>query len=203
MMAPMAGAASTKKATKKRNKRLGARTRRGAGEEANLLHAGAGKWSEEEDAALSKGVARHGPKGKWEEISNLLPGRTHKECLRRWRVIRPNQQKGAYSAEEDAVITAAVNTHGATDAAWREAFDIFRNNGAERRTNAIKVRYTSKLDPSLKPTGNWTTEEDQAILDGRQAGNTWGAIAATTPGRAPNDVKNRFNGKLKRTLHLK
>ena len=83
-------------------------------------------------------------------------------------MMRPNQQKGAYSAEEGAVITAAVNTHGATDAAWREAFDIFRNNGAERRINAVKVRYASKLDPSLKPTGNRTTEEDQAILDGRQ-----------------------------------
>ena len=65
------------------------------------------------------------------------------------------------------------------------------------------MRYTSKLDPSLKPTGNWTTEEDQAILDSRQAGNTWGAIAATTPGRAPSDVKNRFNSKRKYTLHLK
>ena len=65
------------------------------------------------------------------------------------------------------------------------------------------MRYTSKLDPSLKLSGNWATEEDQAILDGRQAGNTWGAIAATTPGRAPNDVKNRFNGNFKHTLHLK
>jgi hypothetical protein len=34
-------------------------------------------------------------------------------------MMRPNQQKGAYSAEEDAVITAAVNMHGAIDAAWR------------------------------------------------------------------------------------
>ena len=202
MMAPMAGAASTKKATKKRNNDS-APEQGGEPETKRLLHAGAGKWSEEEDAALSKGVARRGPKGTWEEISNLLPGRTHEECRFRWGVIRPNQQKGGYSADEDAVITAAVNTHGATDAAWREAFDIFKNNGAERRINAIKVRYTGKLDPSLKPSGNWTTEEDQAILDGRQAGNTWGAIAATTPGRAPNDVKNRFNGRLKRTLHLK
>ena len=203
MMAPMAGAASAKKATKKRNNDS-APEQGGEPETKRLLHAGAGKWSEEEeDAALSNGVARHAPKVKWEVISYLLPGRTRIECYDRWKVLRPNQQKGAYSAEEDAAITAAVNTHGATDAAWREAFDIFKNNGAERRINAIKVRYTGKLDPSLKPSGNWTTEEDQAILDGRRAGNTWGAIVATTPGRAYGDVKNRFNNSLKRKWNLK
>ena len=203
MMAPMAGAASTKKATKKRNSDS-ALQQGGEPEKKRLLHAGAGKWSEEEDAALSKGVAQHGDIRRGSaKLSNLLPGRTHEECRFRWMVIRPNQQKGGYSAEEDAVITAAVNKHGATDAAWREAFDIFKNNGAERRINTIKVRYSGKLDPSLKPSGNWTTEEDQAILDGRRAGNTWGAIAATTPGRAYDDVKNRFNNSLKRKWNLK
>ena len=203
MMAPITGAASTKKATKKRN-RDSAPEQGGEPEKKRLLHAGTGKWSEEEDAALSKGVAWHGPKGKWEEISNLLPGRTQKQCRWHWGVIRPNQQKGAYSAGEDAVITAAVNRHGATDAAWREAFDIFKNNGAERHIFSIKVRYTTNLDPSLKPSGNWTTEEDQAILDGRQAGGTWGVIAATTPGRAKKDLENRFYNRLKRhNPHLK
>jgi hypothetical protein len=67
----MAGAASTKKATKKRKKDSAPeqegepeKKRSGPRGSRDVLHAGAGKWSEE-DVALSDGVARHGPKVKW------------------------------------------------------------------------------------------------------------------------------------------
>ena len=92
MMAPMADATSTKKATKKRKKDSATeqegepeKRRSGPRGSRDLLRAGAGKWSEEEDVALSNGVARHGPKVKWGGISNLLPGRTHTECYDRWK----------------------------------------------------------------------------------------------------------------------
>jgi hypothetical protein len=53
-----------------------------------------GKWSEYEDSELKDAVQLHGGKD-WDAIAALVPGRTEKQCSRRWqrRDVRVNGQK--------------------------------------------------------------------------------------------------------------
>jgi myb proto-oncogene protein len=50
----------------------------------------AGKWSEDEDKKLKGAVLTHGGKN-WDKIAALVPGRTKKQCNKRWHnALKPN-----------------------------------------------------------------------------------------------------------------
>jgi len=56
------------------------------------------------------------------------------------------------------------------------------------------------LNPTVK-RGPFTPEEDAQILAAHAVhGNKWAVISRSMPGRTDNQVKNRFNSTLRRTL---
>jgi hypothetical protein len=76
-----------------------------------------GTWSEEEDSKLKDAVQRYGGKN-WGAIAELVPGRTHQQCYRRWHDIldpsigRASGHKSKWTALEDRTLEDAVQRHG-------------------------------------------------------------------------------------------
>ncbi|GLA97374.1 hypothetical protein AtubIFM61612_007976 [Aspergillus tubingensis] len=79
-------------------------------------------WSTEEDEKLIALVEQLGDKrgrdSKWTEISKNLPGRTNKDCRKRWfHSLDPKLRKGRWTKEEDEILLAA---HRRLGPAWKE-----------------------------------------------------------------------------------
>jgi hypothetical protein len=97
------------------------------------------KWTPEEDNLLSREVhaqckqnshqtgshlltgtswsviVAEGKVKDWTVIANKIPGRTNKDCRKRWHnVLSGGFNKGYWTAEEDKLLTRAVQTHGET-----------------------------------------------------------------------------------------
>ncbi|PNH06274.1 Myb-like protein A, partial [Tetrabaena socialis] len=71
------------------------------------------KWTPEEDSLLIKLVGELGA-GKWASLARHLPGRTDQQCMGRWRRhLDPSIRKDAWSAEEDSLLQALHQKHGA------------------------------------------------------------------------------------------
>jgi myb proto-oncogene protein len=76
-----------------------------------------GRWTAEEDSKLKDAVQTHGGKN-WIAIAVLVPGRTQKQCLSRWKdVLDPNinrasRRTGEWSEDEDRKLQDAVQAHG-------------------------------------------------------------------------------------------
>jgi myb proto-oncogene protein len=71
-----------------------------------------GKWTPEEDAKLTEAVKKHGK--KWVAVAAMVPGRTDKQCRRRWvDTVDPAIEKkaGKWTPEEVAKLTEAVQKH--------------------------------------------------------------------------------------------
>lgn len=69
-------------------------------------------WTPEEDAALRAAVVEFKER-QWKKIAARVPGRTHQQCLQRWRkVLRPdasnNVRKGKWTEEEDRTLYKLV-----------------------------------------------------------------------------------------------
>jgi hypothetical protein len=75
-----------------------------------------GKWTEDEDIKLKDAVQLHGGKD-WAAITALVPGRTKKQCSRRWDdVLNPSIAltagcTGKWTTDEDSKLKDAVQTH--------------------------------------------------------------------------------------------
>lgn len=48
-----------------------------------------GKWSEDEDSRLKAAIAKHGH--RWSMVAACVPPRTDSQCLRRWKLLYPNE----------------------------------------------------------------------------------------------------------------
>jgi hypothetical protein len=72
-----------------------------------------GQWSPEEDATLTEAVKKHGQ--KWAAVAVMVPGRTDKQCRRRWvNILDPAYGKklGKWTQAEDRKMTKAMKKHG-------------------------------------------------------------------------------------------
>jgi hypothetical protein len=80
-----------------------------------------GKWAEDEDNKLKDAVQTHGGKN-WGAITALVPGRTRKQCLRRWHDVldpsidqTPPEREGTWAEDEDIKLKDAVQRHCGKD----------------------------------------------------------------------------------------
>jgi hypothetical protein len=104
------------------------------------------------------------------------------------------QTKWLWNAEEDRLLYEVVAVHGPKN--WNFIADFVPGRSAKQ----CRERWHNHVDPSLKK-GKWTHEEDLAVAKlTRQYGFKWAHIAKAIPGRADNDVKNRYNRYLKKAL---
>jgi hypothetical protein len=79
-----------------------------------------GTWTEDEDIKLKNSVQMHGGKD-WAAIATMVPGRTKKQCTRRWHDIlnhsidRATARMGKWTGDEDNKLRHAVQTSGGKD----------------------------------------------------------------------------------------
>ena len=97
-----------------------------------------GPWTPKEDALLIEWVNKNGPM-KWTKCSEVIKGRTGKQCREHWNnCLNPNLKKGYWTDEEDYLILVFYQKY---DGSWKKIIPIFKG----RTENAIKNRFYSQL----------------------------------------------------------
>ena len=97
-----------------------------------------GPWTAQEDAKLYEWVKKQGPT-KWTLCSEIIPGRSGKQCREHWNnSLNPDVKKGLWTSEEDFLIMIFYKKY---DGSWKKIIPIFKN----RTENSIKNRFFSQL----------------------------------------------------------
>jgi hypothetical protein len=165
-----------------------------------------GSWTLQEDTKLTRAVANTSKrkwvkeyKTNWPAISELVPGRTKKQCCHRWHDIldpsigRASGRKGKWTAVEDSNLKAAVQMQGDKD--W-VAISLLVPG---RTRKQCSYRWHDALYPSIGltagRTGAWKEDEDIKLKDAIQlhGDKDWAAISAMVPGRTKKQCSNRWH----------
>jgi hypothetical protein len=97
-----------------------------------------GPWTAQEDAKLFDWVKRQGPT-KWTLCSEIIPGRSGKQCREHWNnSLNPEVKKGSWTSEEDFLIMYFYKKYNGS---WKKIIPIFN----KRTENSIKNRFFSQL----------------------------------------------------------
>jgi hypothetical protein len=97
-----------------------------------------GPWTIEEDRKLLKWVESQGPY-KWTQCSEVIIGRSGKQCRERWfNSLNPIVKKGSWSVEEDFIIFKRFSENGSK---WSKIAAELPG----RTENSIKNRFYSTL----------------------------------------------------------
>ena len=90
-----------------------------------------GPWTAQEDAKLFDWVKRQGPT-KWTLCSEIIPGRSGKQCREHWNnSLNPDVKKGSWTSEEDFLIMFFYQKYNGS---WKKIIPIFN----KRTENSIK-----------------------------------------------------------------
>ncbi|CEL05017.1 hypothetical protein ASPCAL06139 [Aspergillus calidoustus] len=149
-------------------------------------------WTTDEDRILQEEVKTQlqndGPDGSrnWSAIAEKLPGRSNKDCRKRWTKISLSSRKGTWSGAEDHLLRKAVAKVGFQ---WTKVAEMV----GSRHPDQCAKRWHHSLDPNVK-RGPWAPDEDAALLDAVQrVGRDWKEIGRELfPSRSTTDIKNRY-----------
>ncbi|RYP08193.1 hypothetical protein DL764_002053 [Monosporascus ibericus] len=108
------------------------------------------RWTSHEDRILREGYAAQAayPTGKgqtvnWKEIANRLPGRSNKDCRKRYlNEMAGTLKKGPWSKEEDALLINLVEMHSPSWVAISQAMGT-------RNADQCAKRWQHSLNPEL------------------------------------------------------
>ncbi|KAH7053277.1 Homeodomain-like protein [Macrophomina phaseolina] len=131
-------------------------------------------------------AARSGQSSNWKAVAEHIPGRTNKDCRKRWIKIKTSTTKGTWDPTEDARLRNAVGKHGFR---WVE---VARDVGT-RNSDQCAKRWNYAVDPSIDRSV-WKPVEDAALIFAvSKYGPAWRVISEEYfPRRATTDIKNRY-----------
>ncbi|KAI7881859.1 hypothetical protein K492DRAFT_161149 [Lichtheimia hyalospora FSU 10163] len=154
-------------------------------------------WSPEEDNLLRLAVQLYGDKTeKWSKIAACVPGRTNKNCRKRWfHSLDPSLRKGPWTEEEDQLLREGVMKHPNQ---WSKIADMLEG----RTDDQCAKRWRESLDPTIDRS-EWTTKEDEILVEKfGEYGSQWQKIAQHFEGRPGLHCRNRWR-KLQRLMQIK
>jgi len=125
---------------------------------------------------------------KWHSIARHVPGRTNKDCRKRWCATMASiVSKGGWSSEEDRKLLDAVEKHGTK---WSVVASLVET----RNSGQCAKRWQDTLNPTIDRSA-WSTEEDAKLLDAvENMGTCWTSIVKSYfPGRTALAAKNRYS----------
>ncbi|KAA8650686.1 uncharacterized protein ATNIH1004_003374 [Aspergillus tanneri] len=148
------------------------------------------KWTAEEDDTLRREVESQ-PSGSevrdWCHIAEKLPGRTNKDCRKRWHNTMAGEfRKGLWAKQEDEQLKKAIAKHGTR---WTVVASVVKTRSAEQ----CAKRWQHSLNPDLDRS-EWTeSEQDQTLVEAVKAvGRQWTHIQRIYfAERSKNAIKNR------------
>ncbi|KAI1261348.1 Homeodomain-like protein [Xylariaceae sp. FL1019] len=148
------------------------------------------RWTEEEDWILYEETQKQEAASNakdWHHIAAKLPGRTNKDCRKRWvNKVCGGLKKGAWTKSEDARLIKAVEKHN-------QRWALAANEVGFRSPDQCAKRWQLKLDPNLEHR-EWTAEEDDLLWRLVQKhGREWKLLQERHfPRRSTNELKNRY-----------
>ncbi|KMQ48074.1 hypothetical protein A7C99_6288 [Trichophyton rubrum] len=152
------------------------------------------RWTQEEDSILIQKLYEQqtydlpSAATDWQKIAAALPGRSNKDCRKRWfNVLSGGLRKGAWSPEEDSYLRDAVRIEGKS---WMRV----AQHVPQRTADQCAKRWQHFLDPTLDRS-EWTAEENERLLCAvQQHGRRWLDIRNQYfPLRSPNALKNQYS----------
>ncbi|KAE8356816.1 Homeodomain-like protein [Aspergillus coremiiformis] len=159
------------------------------------------KWTPGEDKLLCREVHNQLTEGRvrdWRSIATKIPGRTNKDCRKRWHnVLSGGLNKGYWTEEEDKLLTQAVQTRGET---WTVVADVVKTRSADQ----CAKRWKQCLDPQLDRS-EWTELENRRLMEACAVkGRRWKEIQMEHfPTRSRNSIKNQHTILTRRYNKLK
>ncbi|KAL9617510.1 MAG: hypothetical protein Q9160_007721 [Pyrenula sp. 1 TL-2023] len=147
-------------------------------------------WTPEEDALLRRVVNNaltHSRPLLWRELAKSVPGRSNKDCRRRWwNSLADGTAKGPWAEEEDERLIEAVKRLGTN---WSQ---VARAVGS-RNSDQCSSHWSQVLDPDINFC-DWTIQEDEHLLHAVLThGTNWTTIASShSPRRTTLALKNRY-----------
>ncbi|KAK4236807.1 Myb-related protein B [Achaetomium macrosporum] len=148
-------------------------------------------WTAEEDYALRKAVNQALTQSRpllWRELAKSVPGRSNKDCRRRWwNSLVTGTTKGPWSEEEDDRLIQAVQEFGF---AWTQVAKTVMTRNADQCSS----HWSQVLDPAINHC-DWTPTEDARLRhEVLNHGTNWATIAIShTPKRTTLALKNRYS----------
>ncbi|KAI1075861.1 hypothetical protein F5B20DRAFT_558206 [Whalleya microplaca] len=148
------------------------------------------RWTPEQDRILDAAVAevsRPGQTISWHKVAGYLPGRSNKDCRKRWHYkIAHCFKQGVWMPEEDDKLRRAVQMHGTR---WTKVSEAV----GSRNGDQCWKRWHDKLDPRIDHSP-WSPDEDAVLLQRvERIGRNWREIINTHfPNRTALSAKNRF-----------
>ncbi|KAF1996632.1 hypothetical protein P154DRAFT_579731 [Amniculicola lignicola CBS 123094] len=154
------------------------------------------KWTVAEDQKLREEVEAQLSEGEvkdWCRIAQSLPGRTNKDCRKRWHnSVAGGLKKGQWAKSEDQQLAGGVRRFGQR---WTLVADVVGSRSADQ----CAKRWQQSLDPELDRS-EWRDSEDKILIQAVQTlGRHWKDIQRHHfPGRSKNCIKNRYTVLLRR-----
>ncbi|KAL4981873.1 hypothetical protein BDW68DRAFT_192616 [Aspergillus falconensis] len=148
-------------------------------------------WTAEEDVILKREVRRVQAEGdniSWHEIAAFLPGRTNKDCRKRWYgTAGAKVKKGPWTEAEDARLRKAIERHGTK---WAVVASVV----GTRLPDQCSKRWSHAINPDIDHSP-WTPQEDELLIHYvRKHGHYWQQIVSLYfPGRTSLAAKNRYH----------
>lgn len=152
-------------------------------------------WTPEEDEYLRAAVQLYGDKTeKWAKIAACVPGRTNKNCRKRWfHSLDPKLKKGPWTDEEDHLLKTGVQM-------FKGQWSKIAERIPGRTDDQCAKRWREGLDPLIDRAA-WTPDDDLLLLQRfEEFGSQWQKIALVFPGRPGLHCRNRWR-KLQRNLN--